>query len=227
MVADAPQHQFQVAVGVGLDGGFDFTPRLPIFRNVELGRAPAENLGAVVADPDEGIIGQGAVARRWTAEEVAGVAALRQDLDQPARVPEGVEVDRGGRARPKLLGKIAAADQDLAHERLARRHVAIGLQVPAAHDVPFSFFDQALDAGKEFGFIFFDPLIEDDFVVVENEAGELLAQVCGGAEGGEHGGRALFPFPQPDRVEVGIADEVDGSSVHSVIWQLSDSVIGK
>jgi hypothetical protein len=63
-------------------------------------------------------------------------------------VAEGVEIERCGRGNVELLGEIAPAKQDLSHERLARGHITVRLQVPATHDVPAAFPREALDAGE-------------------------------------------------------------------------------
>ena len=59
--------------------------------------------------------------------------------------------------------------------------------------------------------VFLHPAVENRLVVVEDESVELLAQVGGGAESADRRRRALLPLPQPDRVEVRVADQVNGA----------------
>jgi hypothetical protein len=50
--------------------------------------------------------------------------------------------------------------------------------------------------------------------MVEYEPGEFLAQISGGAEGADGGGCALLPLPQPDGIEMSVADEMDDAIGH-------------
>jgi hypothetical protein len=74
--------------------------------------------------------------------------------------------------------------------------------------VPLALFDEFLDAFKEGGFIFFDPLVKDDFVVIKDEAGEFFAEIGGDTESGNSFGGAFLPGPEPDRIEVCVANQV-------------------
>ena len=50
--------------------------------------------------------------------------------------------------------------------------------------------------------------------MVEHEAGEFLAEGDGGTERGQGFAGALFPVPQPDGVEMGVADEMNFLARH-------------
>ncbi len=52
--------------------------------------------------------------------------------------------------------------------------------------------------------------------MIEHEFRELVAQAGRGAERGQGFGRPLLPFPQPDRVEVGVADEMHSANRHEL-----------
>ena len=123
-------------------------------------------------------------------------------------MPEGVEVHGGPGRNPELLGKIAPALQYLAHERLPAWHVAIGLEIPAAHDMPFALFDQVLNSFEQGRFEFLDPLVQNYFVVVENKTLILLAQFGGDPEGRNRFGGTFLPLPEPNRVDMGITNQV-------------------
>ena len=123
-------------------------------------------------------------------------------------MPEGVEVHGGPGCDPKLFGKIAPPQQYLAHERLTARHIAIGLEIPAAHNMPFAFFDQLLNPFEQGRFEFLDPLVEDYFVVVKNKTLILLAQFGGYPESRNRFGSAFLPLPKPNRVDMGVTNQV-------------------
>ena len=72
---------------------------------------------------------------------------------------EGIKVDRRRRLDAEFLGKVAVTDQDLTDKALTRGHVAVGLQIPAAHDVPATLADQPLDLRKQRRRIFFDVFV--------------------------------------------------------------------
>ena len=84
--------------------------------------------------------------------------------------------------------------------------------MPTAHYVPAAPAHQALDASEQGGFIFLDPAVEDGFVMVKNKTGELIAEIGGRAESADGLRRSLLPFPEPDWVEVRVADQMNGGN---------------
>ena len=50
--------------------------------------------------------------------------------------------------------------------------------------------------------------------MVEDEPVEVLAEVGGGAEGGKRLGRAFLPLPEPDGIQVRVAEQMH--SIHGV-----------
>ncbi len=74
---------------------------------------------------------------------------------------------------------------------------------------------QPLDAREQGGLVFLDPLVEDDLIVVENKPGELLDQVGRAAKRGNRFCRALLPLPEPNRIEMSVADQVNSSLTHA------------
>ncbi|MNC23704.1 hypothetical protein D3C75_717360 [compost metagenome] len=92
-------------------------------------------------------------------KDVRVVTRLLHNLHQPPAVAEGIEIDCRRRPYAELFAEITPARQHLACERFARRHVAVRLQIPAAHDMPSALPHQPLDAGEQRRFVFLDPLI--------------------------------------------------------------------
>jgi len=66
-----------------------------------------------------------------------------------------------------------------------------------------------LQAPEEGRLVLFDSFVEDRLVMAEDERRVLLAELGGRAERGEGFSGALLPFPEPDRVEMGVTDEMD------------------
>ncbi len=56
--------------------------------------------------------------------------------------------------------------------------------------------------------MFFHPLVQQGLVVVKDETVKFLAETGSRAEGSNRFRKPFFPFPQPHRVDVGIAYEV-------------------
>jgi hypothetical protein len=209
VVADAPEVDDEVLFRVS--GQPRLQPlALPASGRTIMRRGPVnQDFGAVVADPDELVAGKGKLPGPRPAAEIGRVPALGRDLDKAPGVAEGIEVDGRPGLDPELLGEIALAEQDLADERLAARHVAVGLDVPAAHDVPFPLPDEPADPAEQGRLVLLDPFVEDGLVVAEDEPGMFLAKFGGLTEGRQGLPRAFLPLPEPDRVEVGVGDEVD------------------
>jgi hypothetical protein len=80
--------------------------------------------------------------------------------------------------------------------------------------VPFLFSDQFLDALEEGRLVLFYPSVEDGLVMVEDKVIEILAEAGRRAESRERFAGSFFPSPEPDRIKVGVADEVNFSSRH-------------
>ena len=111
----------------------------------------------------------------------------------------------------ELVGEVVESEEELSDVAFAAGAVDIGLEPGAAGDGPTVLCDELLDAFEEGGVVLFDPVVEESFVVVEDEAGGsvLVAEVGGGAEGGDGFGEPFFPLPEPDGVEVCVAHEVE------------------
>ena len=120
---------------------------------------------------------------------------------------ERVKIDGGGGENAEFIHEIALALQDLACNALAAGHIDVGLEVPAAHDMPFSCLDKNFDLLKKRGVVFLYVFVDRGLVVAEHVI-ELSCEVDGGAKGGKHHARALLPIPLPDRVDVSVADQM-------------------
>ena len=127
---------------------------------------------------------------------------------------EGVKIDGRLWRHAKFFPEIFLTGTDLADEGLAGRHVAVRLQVPAPHDVPFSGLHQFLNPLKQRQIVLLNPLIEQSLVVIENKTVVILAEICRRMEGGEGRGNALLHVPEPDRVQMGVADEIECLFLH-------------
>ena len=73
-------------------------------------------------------------------DNIAVKSAFFHNLHQSPRMTKGIKIDGRGRLRTEFFFKIALSDADLAYKRFAGRHIAVGLKIPSAHDMPISFF---------------------------------------------------------------------------------------
>ncbi len=168
----------------------------------------SENLRPIVPDPDKVISGECDMLRIRPAEEVRCVPRFFQYLYESPGVSERVKVHGRPGFHAKFFLEVRFSHKNLPDKRLAAWHVAIGLEIPAAQDMPFLLLHQLLDPGKKLWLKHLDPFIQDSFIVVEYEFIEFLAELSCGPKSRESFACALFPFPQPDRIEMRITDEI-------------------
>ncbi|MBA7681305.1 hypothetical protein ES703_89643 [subsurface metagenome] len=89
---------------------------------------------------------------------------------------EGVKVYRRRWFNAEMLFEVALAQQNLPDKRFTAGHIAVGLQIPAAHDVPFVGLDQFLNPLEQCWVVLLDPLVENDFIMIENKCGIVFAK---------------------------------------------------
>ena len=139
--------------------------------------AVRHHLGAVIAHPDKIVAGQLHLPGRRTHEQIGIISCLFEQLRKTPVVAKRIEADRRGIYRAELLLKIGPAQLHLADDRFAGRHVAVGLQIPAAHDVPLARRDQLLNPLKQLRLILLHPAIEQRLIVTEYKIVKFLAEV--------------------------------------------------
>ena len=141
--------------------------------------------------------------------DVTLVSRELEKLRQVAVVPERVKVARHRGHDSELVREQLPAEEDLARKGLAAREIAVRLQIPAPDDHPTARRDMRFDPCEEFRPVVSHPAIEQGFVVVEDELGILVQKIGRGFEGGKRFCEPLFPIPDPDGVDVGLADQMD------------------
>ena len=103
----------------------------------------------------------------------------------------------------------------MSHEGLPGGHIAVRLQIPAAHDVPLPLGDQPPYSPKKHGIIFFDILIQKRFVVIEDKPPVLFTYLGGDTKSAQRLGRAFLPFPKPHGIQVRVANKMYTFPYHS------------
>src|SRR5947209_8326217 len=81
---------------------------------------------------------------------------------------------------------------------------------PAVDEIPAALRNIFPDLREERRVILFDPGVGRRLPATEDEILGLAQAVQSGAAGSERFGVALLPGPAPDRVDVGVADAVNG-----------------
>ena len=119
-----------------------------------------EHLAAVVALPHERVVLRlvEAVPRQLLREE-ARDAGLAQDLRELPGVAECVRAPELAVAPAELALEPALAVQELAHERLARRQVAVGLDPAAADRHELTALDGRAQPPPQLGIALLDPRV--------------------------------------------------------------------
>ena len=223
MISHAPEKEGELLVGVFIQKFPQLVGGVAVDRVVPLVRAVDGNLRPVESLPDKVVLLE-SVGLPAAVDDIAVEARLAENLHQDARMAEGVEVDGGRGAQAELLGKIFPPGQDVADKGFSRRHVAVGLKIPAAHNAPAAGLHQALDVGKEGGVVLLHPGVEKGLIMIEDEVGILVQNLHRRAEGREGFGTALLPPPEPDGVKMGVCDQMDGLHIYTSFFAGLDAV---
>ena len=121
---------------------------------------------------------------------------------------EGIKIYCRFRLYAEFIKEIIFSRENLAHKALARGEIAIGLEIPAAHDMPFALAYKLLYAGEKMRVVFLYPFIKHGFIMAENKPVIIIAEICGNTEGGKRLGYALLYFPEPYGVDMCITDKM-------------------
>jgi len=108
--------------------------------------------------------------------------------------------------------------QNLANESFARRHIAVGLEIPSPHDLPLSGFNQPANPVEQLGFVFLYPFVENYFVMIEDKALGLFTKIRSRAECGKRFTGPFLPFPLPDWIKMCITDEMNYGLSHLTVF---------
>jgi len=182
-----------------------------VFRQViPIGRPVGHHAATAHAFPNKGRGGEVTLRFAGAREDKAAHAGSSEDVRQTAAVAEGIRRPRDARDAAKALLKVMLSAGEVAQKCLGGREVGVGLDVRAADDLPAPGADGALDAAEGDRVVLFDVLIHGGFAADESEVGKFVHEIEHGAAGGDAFVETFAPIPEPDRVEVGVGDEVDG-----------------
>ena len=141
--------------------------------------------------------------------DIGIIAALREDLYKASCMTKGIEIDGSSWPDTELFIEVFPSCQNLANESFARRHIAVGLEIPSTHDMPLSDFNKPLNTVEQLGLVFLNPLVENDFVMIEDKALRLFTEIGSRAECGKRFTGPFLPFPLPDWIKMCITDEMN------------------
>ena len=168
-----------------------------------------DDLAAFDAAPDEGVGRKRDLVLLRPAKHVTGVAMRSEDVRKARCVAEAVDVVADRRRDPEPVAEIALPMRDLAVKPGFGRQVQVGLQELAAGDVPLPALDMLADALEQLGMQLLHLLVEPGLAAREDELRILVAPVGRRAHRGQRLVGSSLPGPQPDRVDVGVADHVN------------------
>ena len=141
--------------------------------------------------------------------DIARHARERKQLGQHAVMAEAVHIVAELSARAKCLFIIALAVERVPRERFSTGRVAVGLKPPAARDHPASLPYAAPDLLEHRRLVFLNPLIIARARAGEYKILKFVHAVERRAERRLDLGEALLPAPQPDRIDMRVADKPD------------------
>ena len=169
-----------------------------------------DDRAAVDAPPLKGVVGQHVLIVPADLCRDEGVdLALLEDLRQSGGIAEHVRQPQICAFVAELLLKEARAVQELAHHRLARNQIAVSLDPHTARGLPAALRGAAADMFEDLRIIVLDVIVLLRLRVQENVIGILVHQTV---DRGERARGLLVRVaqpPQPRRIDVRMADEVD------------------
>ncbi|OPZ86172.1 MAG: hypothetical protein BWY76_01066 [bacterium ADurb.Bin429] len=129
---------------------------------------------------------------------------------QGGGVAKTVHVVRHLWKHAEAVEEVALSQFDLPLEGEAAGKIAVRLNPPAAHQRPASAGDMRLDALQQRRVGLFDLPVAPRFAGGEDGLRIVIQQVAHRAAGIQHLVQPRLPWPQPDGVEVRVADQVHG-----------------
>ena len=202
--------------GLGGHGLQDVLLLVDVPGRVGAGDAEGEDAAAVGRLPPEDAGRQLLFVRAGAHKDVGVKAAPAQDLRERAGMAKGVDAVGDGGFDAQVGAHVALAEQHLAHKRLAGGEVHVGLDDHAVDHVPAAGGDRLLDLRKEGGVLRLDPGVDLRLAACEVKVRVFGQPVDGRLAGAERLGAAFGPAPEPDGVEMGLADHVNSDLVHGI-----------
>ena len=218
VIADAVEAHRVAELRVGVfDRDLDLSGQLGEIGDVAGSDAESDELAAAYALPDERIGGERNLMLLRPPEDVAGVAVVGEYVGQARRMAEAVDVVADGRRHPEPVAEVTLPVDDLSAKTHFGRQVEVGLDELAAGDVPLPAFDEFPDAGEQIRANLLHLLVDPCLAAGEDELGVLIAAIGRRCHRRECLIRAGLPGPQPDRVDMRIADHMDEHRVAAVL----------
>ena len=121
---------------------------------------------------------------------------------------ETVDVVPDGDIRSQLGLKIILCHLPLFEKRSCRWNITVGLNPPAADRLEPSGHDMLLQTSEQFAIMFLNGGVKPGFAASDNNFRVIIEQFAGGTGGGENFVDALGPRPEPNRIEMGIENQM-------------------
>ena len=171
------------------------------------GNQVGQNLGAVDAPPDEGVVGDAVdlIPGQLGGHEVVD-AGLAHDLGQGTGVAKDIGQPQDLVVLAEFLPEEPLAVEELTDQALAGGQIAVGLQPHAAFRLPAALGNALLDLLVELGIALLQEVVEHGLAGHELVVGELLHELEHRGEGADHLLPGLGYGPPPGHVDVGVAD---------------------
>ena len=123
-------------------------------------------------------------------------------------MPKGVHVVADLHIDAEFLLEVTFSVEALAHETFGGGQVAVGLFDPASHNFPAAFRDIVFDALVEAWIGLLHPSVDLRGSTGEAKVRLTIQEIDRGLQGGHRLRAAILPRPEPDGIEVSLADQV-------------------
>jgi hypothetical protein len=139
-----------------------------------------------------------------------------ENLGQSGSVAERIRLPAALHLHAEIFTEIAQAYIVVPAEGFAIEEIGVRLDPRAAHGIPAAGADFFENAGERCRVSAADVLVDGGLAADEGEIGVRIHQIQDGAAGRDAFVEALTVVPQPDRIEMGVGDDVDDEFFHGV-----------
>ena len=160
----------------------------------------------------------GTTSRRGAGESEGFDAAGGEDLGQAGGVSERIGRPGNARGFAEAAFEILLAVEEMTGEGFGVGEIGVGLDDRSADGIPPPRFHILFDAGEGGGIGAFDMLVNNRFAADEGEFFVLVHEIENGAAGDDAFVQAFAPVPEPDGIEMGVGDEMEGEVGHGEDW---------
>ena len=169
-----------------------------------------QNACAAIAFPPKGGLCQSHHGLIRPGESKGIYAGGTKNIGQPGGMTKGVGLPRHFGTLAEACLKVTACRRELPREGFRSCEIGIRLNEGSPHHIPPALTNLCHNTGKGCGIELFNVLVDRGFPANECQVFKFIHQIEDRPDGGNAFREPLAPIPQPDGIEVGVGEKVDG-----------------